>query len=246
MKPLLAILAAVALAGCAGSQATLPVMPTIDDTIATQAKLATIQDVPGFYRAATAQILTSCGDYFDQLVAIAQRNAQTSSQVERRDPGALRDPRARPGCPGTHLGARRRRAGRDRRHRQCAGRLSRRRSPGRDEHARCGRDERLPRGDRQPADRRPERVAGRLWIVPHVLAGRDRGGKAAGARRCTEPYRGRGRDAAATASASLAHIGIHNVSSCRAAVSPLHRNPAGDGAHAAVRSGCGRRRASCL
>jgi hypothetical protein len=71
----------LALAGCAGNQATPPVMPTIDEGIATQNKLATIKDPPGFFRANAAQIIANCGSYFDQLVAIAQKNAQGSSQV---------------------------------------------------------------------------------------------------------------------------------------------------------------------
>jgi hypothetical protein len=80
MRAVFVVLGLLALAGCA-TRAPLPVMPTIDDTIAMQAKLATINDVPGFYRTAAAQIMANCGGYFDQLVTIAQQNAQTSGQV---------------------------------------------------------------------------------------------------------------------------------------------------------------------
>ncbi len=80
MKSRFGILAALALAGCA-TQAPLPVMPTIADVAATQSQLSTVTDPQGFFRTAAAQIIANCGSYFDQLVAIAQRNAQTSSQV---------------------------------------------------------------------------------------------------------------------------------------------------------------------
>ncbi len=80
MKSRFGILAALALAGCA-TQAPLPVMPTIADVEATQSQLSSISDPQGFFRTAAAQIMVSCGGYFDQLVSIAQRNAQTSSQV---------------------------------------------------------------------------------------------------------------------------------------------------------------------
>ena len=56
----------IALAGCA-TQAPLPVMPTIADVTATQSQLSTISDPQGFFRTAAAQIIMSCGGYFDQL-----------------------------------------------------------------------------------------------------------------------------------------------------------------------------------
>ncbi len=68
-------------AGCAGMQAPLPVMPTIADVAATQLQLASITDPQGFFRAGAAQIVANCGSYFDQLVAIAQRNSQSAGQV---------------------------------------------------------------------------------------------------------------------------------------------------------------------
>jgi hypothetical protein len=68
-------------AGCAGMQAPLPVMPTIADVAATQSQLASISDPQAFFRAGAAQIIANCGSYFDQLVAIAQRNAQNAGQV---------------------------------------------------------------------------------------------------------------------------------------------------------------------
>jgi hypothetical protein len=48
---------------------------------AVQSQLSTISDPQAFFRTAAAQIIMSCGGYFDELVTIAQRNAQTSSQV---------------------------------------------------------------------------------------------------------------------------------------------------------------------
>jgi hypothetical protein len=75
------LLGLLALAGCAGNQAPLPVMPTIADIEATQSQLSTVSDPQAFFRTAAAQIIASCGGYFDQLVTIAQRNAQTSGQV---------------------------------------------------------------------------------------------------------------------------------------------------------------------
>ncbi len=68
-------------AGCAGMQAPLPIMPTIADVAATQSQLASISDPQAFFRAGAAQIIANCGSYFDQLVAIAQRNAQNAGQV---------------------------------------------------------------------------------------------------------------------------------------------------------------------
>ncbi len=68
-------------AGCAGMQAQLPIMPTIADVAATQSQLAAISDPQAFFRAGAAQIIAACGSYFDQLVAIAQRNAQNAGQV---------------------------------------------------------------------------------------------------------------------------------------------------------------------
>jgi len=61
-----AIFVAVTLAGCAGNQAPLPVMPTIPDVAATQSQLSTITDPQGFFRTAAAQIIANCGGYFDQ------------------------------------------------------------------------------------------------------------------------------------------------------------------------------------
>ncbi len=80
MKTLQAVFMAATLAGCA-TQAPLPVMPTIDGVISAQSQLSSVSDPQGFFRTAAAQIIANCGSYFDQLVAIAQRNAQTSSQV---------------------------------------------------------------------------------------------------------------------------------------------------------------------
>lgn len=77
----LAIVMTVAFAGCAGMQATLPVMPTVADVATTQSQLSSISDPQGFFRTAAAQIIVSCGSYFDQLVQIAQKNAQAGSQV---------------------------------------------------------------------------------------------------------------------------------------------------------------------
>lgn len=77
----LAIVMTVALAGCAGARATPPVMPTIADVATTQSQLASITDPQGFFRAGAAQIMANCGTYFDQLVAIAQRNGQNAGQV---------------------------------------------------------------------------------------------------------------------------------------------------------------------
>ncbi len=81
MRTVIAIFVAVTLSGCAGTQAPLPVMPTIDDVAATQSQLASIRDPQGFFRAGAAQIIANCGTYFDQLVSIAQRNAQNAGQV---------------------------------------------------------------------------------------------------------------------------------------------------------------------
>ncbi len=75
------LLALLALAGCPGYQAPLPIMPSIADVTASQAQLSTVSDPQGFFRTASSMIMASCGGYFDQLVAIAQKNARTSGQV---------------------------------------------------------------------------------------------------------------------------------------------------------------------
>jgi hypothetical protein len=56
-------------------------MPTIDEVKSAQAQLSSISDPQGFFRTAAGQIIASCGGYFDQLVTIAQQNAQTSTQI---------------------------------------------------------------------------------------------------------------------------------------------------------------------
>jgi hypothetical protein len=56
-------------------------MPTIDEVKSAQAQLSSITDPQGFFRTAAGQIIASCGGYFDQLVSIAQQNAQTSTQI---------------------------------------------------------------------------------------------------------------------------------------------------------------------
>jgi len=68
-------------AGCAGMQAPLPVMPSVAEVAATQSQLASITDPQAFFRAGAAQIVANCGAYFDQLVALAQKNAQNAGQV---------------------------------------------------------------------------------------------------------------------------------------------------------------------
>jgi hypothetical protein len=78
---MLFVFVAASLAGCAGMQAPLPVMPSVAEVAATQAQLASVTDPAGFFRAGVATIIANCGTYFDQLVAIAQRNAQNAGQV---------------------------------------------------------------------------------------------------------------------------------------------------------------------
>ena len=71
-----------ALAGCAGQQLQPPGMPTVAAIAAQQASLASVADVPGFYKTGLFLAQEQCGGYFDAAVMQALKSARTSGQAQ--------------------------------------------------------------------------------------------------------------------------------------------------------------------
>lgn len=73
---------ALALAGCAGGNMLQPApMPTIAAIEATEGQLAAINDPATFYKVGLLQVQEACGNFYDQAVLTALREAKTQAQA---------------------------------------------------------------------------------------------------------------------------------------------------------------------